>query len=69
VSINTGGDKVYAEEVERVLRRHPAVYDAVVVGTPDDRFGERVTVLIQPSGRAADTRGAGHLRRAAPRTL
>src|SRR2546428_1241861 len=48
VSINTGGEKVYAEEVEQVLRRHPAVYDAVVVGTPDERFGERVTALIQP---------------------
>jgi acyl-CoA synthetase (AMP-forming)/AMP-acid ligase II len=48
VSINTGGEKVYAEEVEQVLRRHPAVYDAVVVGTPDDRFGERVTAVIQP---------------------
>jgi fatty-acyl-CoA synthase len=48
VSINTGGEKVYAEEVEQVLRRHPAVYDAVVVGTPDDRFGEQVTAVIQP---------------------
>src|SRR5947199_328263 len=48
VSINTGGEKVYAEEVEQVLRRHPAVYDAVVVGTPDERFGERVTALVQP---------------------
>jgi len=48
VSINTGGEKVYAEEVEQVLRRHPAVYDAVVVGTPDERFGERVTAVVQP---------------------
>jgi len=48
VSINTGGEKVYAEEVEQILRRHPAVYDAVVVGTPDDRFGEQVTAVIQP---------------------
>jgi acyl-CoA synthetase (AMP-forming)/AMP-acid ligase II len=48
VSINTGGEKVYAEEIEQVLRRHPAVYDAVVVGTPDDRFGERVTAVVQP---------------------
>jgi 3-oxocholest-4-en-26-oate---CoA ligase len=48
VSINTGGEKVYAEEVEQVLRRHPAVYDAVVVGTPDERFGEQVTAVIQP---------------------
>src|SRR5206468_3386474 len=47
-AVNTGGEKVYAEEVEQVLRRHPAVYDAVVVGTPDDRFGERVTAVVQP---------------------
>ena len=52
VSINTGGEKVYAEEVEQVLRRHPAVYDAVVVGTPDDRFGERVTAVVQPRSGA-----------------
>ena len=55
VSINTGGEKVYAEEVEQVLRRHPAVYDAVVVGTPDDRFGERVTAVIQPRSGASVT--------------
>jgi 3-oxocholest-4-en-26-oate---CoA ligase len=48
VSINTGGEKVYAEEVEQVLRRHPSVYDAVVVGTPDERFGEQVSAVVQP---------------------
>ena len=48
VSINTGGEKVYAEEVEQVLRRHPAIADAVVVGTPDERFGEQVTAVVQP---------------------
>jgi fatty-acyl-CoA synthase len=47
VSINSGGEKIYAEEVEEVLRRHPAVYDAVVVGTPDERFGEQVTAVVQ----------------------
>ena len=47
VSINTGGEKVYAEEVEQILRRHPAVADAVVVGTPDERFGEQVTAVVQ----------------------
>lgn len=56
VSINTGGEKVYAEEVEQVLRRHPAVYDAVVVGTPDERFGEQVTAVIQPRAGAQLTR-------------
>jgi 3-oxocholest-4-en-26-oate---CoA ligase len=48
VCINSGGEKIYPEEVEQVLRKHPAVYDAVVVGTPDERFGEQVTAVIQP---------------------
>jgi acyl-CoA synthetase (AMP-forming)/AMP-acid ligase II len=47
VCINSGGEKIYPEEIEQVLRRHPAVYDAVVVGTPDERFGERVTAVVQ----------------------
>ncbi len=55
VCINSGGEKIYPEEVEQVLRKHPAVYDAVVVGTPDERFGERVTAVIQPrAGTALD---------------
>jgi acyl-CoA synthetase (AMP-forming)/AMP-acid ligase II len=45
--INTGGEKVYPEEVERVLRTHPAVRDAAVVGVPDDRWGEMVTALVE----------------------
>ncbi len=45
-TINTGGEKVHAEEVESVLRSHPAVLDAVVVGVADDRWGEVVTALI-----------------------
>ena len=48
VCINTGGEKVFPEEVEEVLKLHPAVADAVVVGVPDDRFGETVTALIEP---------------------
>jgi acyl-CoA synthetase (AMP-forming)/AMP-acid ligase II len=47
ICINSGGEKIYPEEVEQVLRRHPAVYDAVVVGTPDERFGEQVTAVVQ----------------------
>ena len=47
VCINTGGEKVFPEEVEEVLKRHPAVADAVVVGVPDDRFGESVTALVE----------------------
>jgi acyl-CoA synthetase (AMP-forming)/AMP-acid ligase II len=48
VSINTGGEKVYPEEVEGVLKAHPDVFDAVVVGVPDDRWGERVVAVVQP---------------------
>jgi len=47
VSINTGGEKVYPEEVEAALLHHPAVLDAVVVGTPSARWGEQVTALVQ----------------------
>ena len=47
VSINTGGEKVYPEEVEAVLKAHAAVFDAVVVGVPDERFGERVVAVVQ----------------------
>jgi len=46
VSINSGGEKIYPEEVEKALKHHPAVYDAVVVGTPNERFGEQVTALV-----------------------
>jgi acyl-CoA synthetase (AMP-forming)/AMP-acid ligase II len=48
VSINTGGEKVYPEEVEAALKGHPAVFDAVVVGVPDSRWGERVVAVVQP---------------------
>ena len=47
--INTGGEKVYPEEVEVVLRDHPAVDDCVVVGVPDDRFGEMVVGVVAPA--------------------
>jgi acyl-CoA synthetase (AMP-forming)/AMP-acid ligase II len=46
VTINTGGEKVFAEEVEHALKHHPAVLDAVVVGTPHERFGQQVTALV-----------------------
>ncbi|NKZ08504.1 acyl-CoA synthetase [Actinomadura latina] len=51
-AINTGGEKVFPEEVEAVLKGHPAVYDAVVTGIPDERWGSRVAAVIQPSGDA-----------------
>lgn len=43
--INTGGEKVFPEEVEEVLRGHPAIFDAVVAGQPDERWGERVVAI------------------------
>jgi acyl-CoA synthetase (AMP-forming)/AMP-acid ligase II len=48
VCINSGGEKIYPEEVERALKSHPDVYDAVVVGVPDERWGERVAAVVQP---------------------
>ena len=46
--INSGGEKVYPEEVEGALKSHPDVFDVLVVGLPDDRWGEKVTALLQP---------------------
>ena len=46
VCINTGGEKVFAEEVETALKTHPAVLDAVVCGRPSDRWGHEVVALI-----------------------
>ena len=48
--INTGGEKVYPEEVEEVLKQHPSVADAAVVGLPDERFGEAITALVEAHG-------------------
>ena len=53
--INTGGEKVFPEEVEEAVKAHPAVYDCLVVGVPDERFGERIVAVasLQP-GASAD---------------
>jgi fatty-acyl-CoA synthase len=48
VCINSGGEKVFPEEVEAALKSHPDVFDAVVVGVPDARFGEAVAALVTP---------------------
>lgn len=50
VCINTGGEKVFPEEVEEALKRHPSVRDAVVVGVADPRFGERICAVVEPEG-------------------
>ncbi|MBL8770351.1 MAG: acyl-CoA synthetase [Phenylobacterium sp.] len=55
VCINTGGEKVFPEEVEEALKRHAAVRDAVVVGVPDPRFGERICAVVEPEAGASPT--------------
>lgn len=47
VSINSGGEKIHPEEVEAALVQHPAVFDAAVVGTPSERWGQQVTALVR----------------------
>ncbi|PND57350.1 acyl-CoA synthetase [Mycobacterium sp. ENV421] len=48
VSINSGGEKIYPEEVEAALKGHPDVFDALVVGVPDPRFGNHVAAVVAP---------------------
>ena len=55
VSINTGGEKVYPEEVEGVLKAQPSVYDVLVVGVTDERWGERVTAVVQATAGTSPT--------------
>ncbi len=64
VCINTGGEKVYAEEVERVVKSHPAIYDALVVGR-----AERALGAAGDRGRLAPPRADAPTRRRAPRAL
>ena len=68
VSINTGGEKVYPEEVEVGPEGARAVFDAVVVGVPDERWGERVVAVVQPRARRR-RRPSKHCRRTRARTL
>jgi acyl-CoA synthetase (AMP-forming)/AMP-acid ligase II len=53
--INSGGEKIFPEEVEQALKRHPDVFDALVVATPDKRWGSKVTAVIAVRGNAAPT--------------
>ena len=59
--INTGGEKVFPEEVEAVLHGHPAVADVLVVGVPDERWGSVVTAVVRPGARR-DPRARGAAR-------
>jgi fatty-acyl-CoA synthase len=54
VVINTGGEKVFPEEVEEVLKTYPGVRDAVAVGVPDDKFGEVVSAVVETADGAVD---------------
>ena len=58
VVVNTGGEKVFPEEVEEVIKRLPEVADAVVVGIPDDRLGETVCAVVQKESGSSITAGA-----------
>ena len=58
VCINTGGEKVFPEEVEEALKTHPGVRDAVVVGLPDARFGERICAVVETEGSSQPTLAA-----------
>ena len=64
VCINTAGEKVYPEEVEESLKTHPAVADAIVVGVPDDKWGEAVTgvVRLEPGRHATEEQLREHVR-------
>lgn len=53
--INTGGEKVYPEEVEMALKGHPGVYDVLVIGVIDENFGQRVCAVVQPREGAQPT--------------
>jgi fatty-acyl-CoA synthase len=53
--VNTGGEKVFVEEVEEALRSHPAVADALVVGRPSERFGQEVVAVVEPREGTAPT--------------
>ncbi len=54
-SINSGGEKIFPEEVEAALKSHPSVFDALVVGVPDERWGERIAAVVQPREGHAPT--------------
>ncbi len=55
VCINSGGEKIYPEEVEGALKSHPDVFDALVVGLPDERWGQKVACVVQPREGARPT--------------
>ena len=70
VCINTGGEKVFPEEVEEALKQHASVRDAVAVGIPDTRFGETICAVVEATpGHTPVARRAQRARQVAPRAL
>jgi len=62
VTINSGGEKIFAEEVEEAVKRHPDVYDAVVCGRPSERWGQEVVAVVQlREGAEPDEQGLREL--------
>ncbi|SDT51784.1 acyl-CoA synthetase [Actinoplanes derwentensis] len=61
--VNTGGEKVFPEEVEGALKSHPAVFDALVIGLPDELLGQKVVALVQPRGSVDLSDLTGHVRK------
>ncbi|MBF6332681.1 acyl-CoA synthetase [Nocardia transvalensis] len=55
VSINSGGEKIHPEEVEGALKCHPEIFDALVIGIPDERWGQRVAAVVQCRGDSRPT--------------
>ena len=70
VTINSGGEKIFAEEVEAAVKAHPAVYDCVVAGRPSERWGNEVVAVVRPprrrrrhDGRRCSTSAGRHIAR------
>ncbi len=60
VSINSGGEKIFPEEVEQAVKSHPAVFDCLVVGVPDERWGQKVAAVVQwRDGETGDLESIG----------
>ena len=55
MSINSGGEKVFAEEVEEAVKRHPLIEDCLVVGVPDERFGQKVVAVVSTASPSPPT--------------
>jgi fatty-acyl-CoA synthase len=69
VTVNSGGDKIFVEEVERAIAGHPAVADVVVIGRPSERWGQEVVAVVQLAEGASTTsesvveEASGHIAR------